>query len=38
MFPIFEELRFRDYKSFKDCSAISTLKNINIFRTKARQR
>lgn len=31
MFPIFEELRFRDYKSFKDCSAISTLKNINIF-------
>lgn len=31
MFPEFEELRFRNYKSFEDFSSISKLKNINVF-------
>lgn len=31
MFPEFEELRFRNYKSFEDFSSIFQLKNINVF-------
>ena len=31
MFPVFEELRFKGYKSFSDYSSISTLKNVNVF-------
>ena len=31
MFPVFEELRFKGYKSFSDYSSISTIKNVNVF-------
>jgi hypothetical protein len=31
MFPEFEELRFRNYKSFEDFSSFFQLKNINVF-------
>lgn len=31
MFPVFEELRFKGYKSFTDYSSVSTLKNVNVF-------
>ncbi|SEL35825.1 Predicted ATP-dependent endonuclease of the OLD family, contains P-loop ATPase and TOPRIM domains [Ruminococcus sp. YRD2003] len=31
MFPEFEELKFKNYKSFEDYSYISNLKNVNVF-------